>query len=57
MVIDLYNKWLMKDSSLTGKKLLSKLIQRRRSNVKKKPDDQDSRLCFSKNLIPSLPQV
>ncbi len=56
-VIDLYNKWLMKDSSLTGQKLLSKLIQRRRSNMKKKPDDQDSRLCFSKNLIPSLPQV
>jgi hypothetical protein len=35
-VIDLYNKWLMKDSSLTGQKLLSKLIQRRRSNMKKK---------------------
>ena len=25
-VIDLYNKWLMKDSSLTGQKLLSKLM-------------------------------
>ena len=35
-VIDLFNRWLMKDSSLTGQKLLSKLITRRRSNMKKK---------------------
>ena len=35
-VIDLFNRWLMKDSSLTWQKLLSKLITRRRSNMKKK---------------------
>ena len=56
-IIDIFNKWLKKDSSLTGQKILSKLIQRRKSNFKKKPCEQDIRFTFSKNLIPSLLQV
>ena len=56
-IIDIFKKWLKKDSSLTGQKILSKLIQRRKSNFKKKPCEQDIRFTFSKNLIPSLLQV
>ena len=35
-IIDIFNGWLKKDSSLTGQQLLNKLIQHRKSNLKKK---------------------
>ena len=56
-IIDIFNGWLKKDSSLTGQQLLNKLIQHRKSNSKKKPTEQNSRYAFSKHLIPSLQQV
>ena len=55
--IDIFNGWLKKDSSLTGQQLLNKLIQHRKNNSKKNPNEKNSRYMFSKNLLPSLQQV
>jgi hypothetical protein len=53
---DPFKKWLEKDANLTDERLQSKLFSRRKYD-QKNPCERDIRLCFRKNLIPSLKRV
>ena len=56
-VKSILTNWLEKDDLITPRRLLLKLINRRKKNLKLNKEERNEKYCFSSFMLPSLLQV